>query len=107
MTPLHTPAHVRERIDTARLSLRAPRAQDGPALHAAVHASLPELRAWMIWAAHPLDEAGYTDHLRGAAERFEERSELRYLIFDRAMDTLVGSTGIHALDWRVPKGEVG
>ncbi len=96
-----------ERIDTARLSLRAPCAENGPALHAAVHASLPELRAWMIWAASPLDELGYIDHLRDAAERFQARTELRYLIFDRTTETLVGSTGIHNLNWRVPKGEIG
>lgn len=94
-------------IPTARLLLRAPRPGDGAALHAAVHASLPELRAWMAWASTPLDEAGSEAHLRQAAARFLLRTELRYLIFDRAGEVLLGSTGFHALDWRVPKAETG
>jgi len=101
------PDHVPETIQTPRLLLRAPRAADGPAVYRAVAASLPELRRWMVWAQQPLDEAGYTSNMAAAAEAFAARTELRYLIWDAAGETLFGSTGFHALNWQVPKGEIG
>jgi len=101
------PDTVPTEIRTGRLLLRAPAPQDGPALSAAVNASRPELRRWMRWAHEPLDDAAATLNLTRAAERFAERSELRYLIWDARGRTLLGSTGFHALDWEVPKGEVG
>ena len=99
--------HIADELLTPRLVLRRPHAEDGPALHAAVLASLPDLRPWMAWAAAPLDAEGYGEHLRHAAQRFTARTELRYLLFDRVSGVLVGSSGFHALDWRVPKAEIG
>ena len=99
--------HIQEMIRTPRLLLRAPREADGPAMHRAVAASLPELRRWMVWAQQPLDEAGYTSNMAAAAEAFAERTELRYLIWDADGRELLGSTGFHALNWQVPRGEIG
>jgi RimJ/RimL family protein N-acetyltransferase len=99
----HVPAEVR----TPRLLLRAPRPQDAPAVHAAIHASLPELRRWMVWAQSPLDLPGTVENLRDAAGRFEARENLRYLVWTADGRELVGSSGYHALDWRVPKAEIG
>ncbi len=94
-------------IETPRLVLRCPREGDGAPFHDAIHASLPELRPWLTWVQNPLDAQGYEASLRQAASRFLIRQELRYLIFDKAEDILLGGTGFHALDWRVPKGEIG
>ncbi|GGJ63817.1 GNAT family N-acetyltransferase [Deinococcus aquiradiocola] len=101
------PDTVPTEIRTGRLLLRAPAPQDGPALSAAVNASRPELRRWMRWAHEPLDDAAATLNLTRAAARFADRSELRSLIWDARGRTLLGSSGFHALDWEVPKGEVG
>ncbi|WP_424949406.1 GNAT family N-acetyltransferase [Deinococcus sp.] len=101
------PDHIPETIQTPRLLLRAPREQDGPAMYRAVAASLPELRRWMVWAQQPLDEAGYTSNMAAAADAFAARTELRYLIWDVSGETLMGSTGFHALNWQVPRGEIG
>lgn len=76
-------------------------------MYRAVAASLPELRRWMVWAQQPLDEAGYVSNMAAAAEAFAARTELRYLIWDEAGETLLGSTGFHALNWQVPRGEIG
>ncbi|GAA5514448.1 hypothetical protein Dcar01_03203 [Deinococcus carri] len=97
------PAEVR----TPRLLLRAPRPEDAPALHAAIRASLPELRRWMVWAQNPLDLPGTVENLREAAERFAARENLRYHVWNAEGTELLGSSGYHALDWRVPKGEIG
>jgi RimJ/RimL family protein N-acetyltransferase len=101
------PSTVPETIATSRLLLRAPRREDGAAVYRAVQASLPELQRWMAWARQPLGEAGYLDNAERAAERFVVRTELRYLIWDRAGEQLMGSSGFHALNWDVPKGEIG
>lgn len=76
-------------------------------MHRAVAASLPELRRWMVWAQQTPDEAGYASNMAAAAEAFAERSELRYLIWDADGRELLGSTGFHALNWQVPRGEIG
>ncbi|MBZ9751208.1 GNAT family N-acetyltransferase [Deinococcus sp. HMF7604] len=102
VTPV-LPAEVR----TPRLWLRRPDPADAPALVSAVNASLPELRPWMHWAQAPQTLEGALENLRAAAERFESRETLRYHIWNPAGTELLGSSGFHALDWRVPKGEIG
>lgn len=94
-------------VRTPRLLLRSPRPEDAPAVHAAVHASLPELRRWMFWAQEPQDLPGTEANLREAAEHFESRESLRYLVWNAAGTELIGSSGYHALNWRVPRGEIG
>ena len=94
-------------VRTPRLLLRAPRPEDAPALHAAVQASLPELRRWMVWAQEPLDLPGTVENLRAAAARFEERENLRYHVWNAEGTQPIGSSGSHALDWRVPRAEIG
>lgn len=103
MTAPHVPGELR----TPRLLLRAPRPEDAAAVHAAVHASLPELRPWMIWAQKPDDLPATAENLQAAAARYAAREELRLLVWNAAGTQLVGSSGFHALDWRVPKGEIG
>ncbi|GBF07184.1 ribosomal protein N-acetyltransferase [Deinococcus aerius] len=94
-------------LRTPRLLLRAPRPEDAPALHTAVQTSLPELRRWMVWAHDPLDLPGTVQNLTEAAQRFERRETLRYHVWNAEGTELMGSSGYHALDWRVPKGEIG
>jgi len=94
-------------IRTPRLLLRCPRSGDGQALHDAIHASAEHLRPWMHWAQDPGDVASYEANVRRAASRFVIREELRYLMFSADGTTLLGSTGFHTLDWRVPKAEIG
>ncbi|MFC4639877.1 GNAT family N-acetyltransferase [Deinococcus hohokamensis] len=101
------PAELPTELITPRLLLRAPRPEDAPAVHAAVQASLPELRQWMVWAQQPLDPAGTAENLAQAADAYRRRENLRLLVWSADGKTLVGSSGFHALNWRVPKGEIG
>jgi RimJ/RimL family protein N-acetyltransferase len=102
-----TAAPVPTELRTPRLLLRAPRPGDAAAVHAAIHASLPELRPWMVWAQEPLDLSGTAENLRAAAERYAAREELRLLVWTPDGRELIGSSGYHAVDWRVPKAEIG
>jgi RimJ/RimL family protein N-acetyltransferase len=98
---------VPEVVETQRLTLRCPRAGDGVAVNAAVRESLPELRPWMRWAMEipPVEET--EANLRDAAAEFILRRSLRYLIFLKDANTLVGSSGLHHPNWDVPSFEIG
>lgn len=97
-------------IETERLTLRAPRPGDGPMVFEAVRDSLSELRrfpASMTWAlAEPSVETS-EKYCREAHANFVARRDLPLLLLERKTGVLVGSSGLHRIDWRVPKVEVG
>jgi hypothetical protein len=72
---------------------------DGPELYAAVRKSMEDLLSWMpLPAEHGTledSEAG----ARGARVRFLERTELRMHLWLKGTGTLVGSSGLHRIDW--------
>lgn len=98
-------------LQSERLLLRAPRAGDGAALNEAVVQSLDELKPWLPWAqkAPTPEESELT--CRQMAARVAQRSDLPLFIFARAADggfgRLIGGTGLHRLDWSVPRFEIG
>ena len=102
---------VPERLQTERLVLRAPRPGDGAVLCSAVAASLDELKPWMPWAQGGATPAESEAHARRMHARFVLREDLVYLAFERAADggegLLVASTGLHRIDWQVPRFEIG
>ncbi|MDL2342965.1 GNAT family N-acetyltransferase [Deinococcus sp. MIMF12] len=103
MKPPILPSELR----TPRLLLRPPHPGDAPAVHAAIQASLPELRRWMVWAQDPPDLAGTVENLTRAAEAYAAGENLRLHVWSADGRELIGSSGYHALDWRVPRGEIG
>ena len=103
--------HVPERIVTPRLVLRPPRAGDGPALNAAVTASLQALKPWMPWAQQAPTPGESESVARGAFAKFLARTDLVYSIWlhdgQGHETTLVGGTGLHRIDWTVRRFEIG
>lgn len=97
-------------IDTGRLLLRPPQAGDGPAHCAAVTESLPELRQFLAslpWvAAEPSVEASEI-YCRAALAKFIARTDLPFFLFEKATGQLVGAAGLHRIEWKTPKVEVG
>ena len=59
---------VPSRIETPRFLLRPYELTDGPALHAAVNASLAELRPWLPWTDWHPDVAASTETCSGNTE---------------------------------------
>ena len=93
-------------IDTSRLIIRSPVQDDAGAINAAIHASAPELRAWMPWA-DPLPTLDQTaSNLAEAIAQTAADKDYRLLLTTRD-SVLVGSSGIHGVDWRIPSGEIG
>jgi RimJ/RimL family protein N-acetyltransferase len=96
-----------DHFETERLLLRAPRPGDGQPLNDAIRESLDNLRPWMHWA-QMLQTVEQTEAVvRQAAARFYLREELRLHLFRKSDGLLVGSSGMHHLDWSVPRFEIG
>jgi RimJ/RimL family protein N-acetyltransferase len=100
---------VPEHIETPRLVLRVPRAGDGAVLNRAVLESLEALRPWMPWAREAPTAAASEVFVRGAAARFIERSEFVYTVWlpEDQGGRLIGSTGMHHVDWTLRRFEIG
>lgn len=91
---------------TRRLLIRSPIEADAAAINAAIHASADSLRAWMPWAQTLPSLAQTSDNLREALTQTASDRDYRLLLFTHAGD-LVGSSGLHQVDWRIPKAELG
>lgn len=98
---------VPDSFDTERLTLRVPRAGDGPAIHAAVIDSLETLRPWMPFAqkAPTIEESEAT--CRKAYAKFLLREDLTLRIHLKGSREVIGSTGLHHVNWPVRKCEIG
>ncbi|MCB8984563.1 MAG: GNAT family N-acetyltransferase [Ardenticatenaceae bacterium] len=94
-------------IETERLLIRCPLPGDGAALATAVRESLPELRPWLPWAMHePTAEDSEANVRRGYA-RFLSREDLWLLLLLKETNTIIGGSGLHRIEWDIPKFEIG
>jgi RimJ/RimL family protein N-acetyltransferase len=95
-------------FETERLLVRAPRFGDGAELHAAVIESIAELRPWMPWAQQTPTLEEVEENVREAAAHFLLRQDLRLQLYLRSDPaTLVGSSGLHRIDWQAGRFEIG
>ena len=92
---------------TARLRLAPPAPGDGPAVNRAIAESFPELHEWMDWAATMPSVVESERFVREAAVRFQRRDDLPMFMWTRDTREFVGSTGMHRIDWNVPRFEIG
>jgi RimJ/RimL family protein N-acetyltransferase len=90
--------------------LRAPRAGDGAAVHAAIVESLGELRRFLAalpWVGGEQSVEKSESWCRNSSANFIARRDMPFLMFDSATGEYVGSTGLHRPDWTVPSVEIG
>ena len=94
-------------FETERLTIRSPMPGEGAEMQAAVAETLDDLRPWMPWADHvPTVEEDET-LVRLARARFLTREDLALWLFLKGTHTLVGASGLHRIDWAVPRFEIG
>lgn len=98
---------IPEAITSERLIIRCPSLADVPELYASVRESLPELTPWMPWATPDYSLEACEENTRGAIARFVTREDLRYHAHDKATGEHIVSSGLHRIDWRVPRFEIG
>ncbi len=94
-------------FDTQRLTIRCPRPGDGAELYAASTESIDRLRPWFPWV-DPNQTPDDTEQLmRKAQIKFLAREDLWLLLWLKGTDTLIGSSGLHNINWSVPRFEIG
>ncbi len=96
-----------DHFETDRLLIRAPRPGDGVVMREAIAESLEDLKPWMPFAQklQSLDEI--EANMRRGAARFLLREDLWLLLFNKSNGIMVGSSGLHRIDWSVPRFEIG
>ena len=94
-------------FETERLTIRGPKPGDGTAVREAVLESQDELKPWMPWAEDIPDEEAYETLVREGNLRFLGREDLWMILFLKGTNTVVGGSGLHRIDWSVPKFEIG
>ena len=96
-----------EEFSTERLVIRMPRPGDGRAVYEAVTASINELKPWMPFAQKEQSEQDVELNIRTSYISFLKREDLRLLVFLKETGEFVASSGLHRIDWSIPKFEIG
>jgi RimJ/RimL family protein N-acetyltransferase len=65
------------------------------------------LRPWMAWARGDYTLEACEINTRQAIAKFVTRQDLRYQFVDRTSGEMVGSSGLHRINWQVPRFEIG
>ena len=73
----------------------------------AIRESMEALRARMPWAQQIPTLEEQLAHARESRRRFEAGEDLTLYVFEKASGLFVGGSGLHRIDWRVPRFEVG
>ena len=99
--------NVPEAVQSERLVLRATRAGMGTTVAEAVRESAKELERWMAWAPEARKAADSERHCREMQLKWHAREELDFCFHRRSDGMFVGKGGLHTIDWRIPKFEIG
>lgn len=92
---------------TERLLIRKPLPGDGKAVYEAIQASLDELKPWMPFAHANQSEQDVEANIIESIAKFITREDLRLHIFNKETGEFIGSSGLHRINWDVPKFEIG
>ena len=96
-----------EAIETPRLYIRKPLPGDGPVVNASILETWEALHATMPWARErPTVEASEAVARQHHAA-FITRKDLPMYVFLADRRTHVACTGLHRMDWDVPRFEIG
>ncbi|MFD1205942.1 MULTISPECIES: GNAT family N-acetyltransferase [Sporosarcina] len=94
-------------FESERLIIRMPEVGDALDVWNAIRNSLPALRNWMPFAQQQPELHVTEENLRESIADFITRKDLRLHLFSKETGEFVGSTGLHRIDWSIPKFEIG
>ena len=94
-------------FETERLLIRMPLPGDGAAVCNAITASISELKSWMPFAQKEQTAEDCEINIRKAQINFLNRTDLRLLVFKKDTGEFIASSGLHRINWEVPKFEIG
>jgi RimJ/RimL family protein N-acetyltransferase len=98
---------IPDSFTTERLLIRCPRPGDGAFMAEAIRESHDRLRPWLPWAKNVPTVEESEAVARRAWVRYQERSDLALRAFLRDTGEFVAASGLHRIDWNVPKFEIG
>ncbi|KRF10182.1 acetyltransferase [Paenibacillus sp. Soil766] len=98
---------IPEAFESRRLLIRAPILDDGIKVNEAIRESMEELIPWMPWAQTMPTLEESEANIRKARLKFLERSDMRLLILLKETGELIGSSGLHNIDWNIRRFEIG
>lgn len=96
-----------DEFETERLLIRTPRPGDGRAVCDSIKASITELKPWMPFAQKEQSETDVEINIRESYINFLKRDDLRLLVFLKETGEFIASSGLHRIDWAIPKFEIG
>ncbi|MCM2677242.1 GNAT family N-acetyltransferase [Alkalicoccobacillus plakortidis] len=99
--------NVPQSFVTERLFIRLPMPGDGKAVFEAQQASLKEMLPWIHWAHYQTTLEQTENGVRYAHEQYMRKKDLRLHLFDKQTGVFVGSSGLHNINWSVPRMEIG
>ncbi|HAQ08416.1 MAG TPA: GNAT family N-acetyltransferase, partial [Bacillus bacterium] len=94
-------------FETDRLLIRKPLPGDGAGVCHAINASISELKPWMPFAQKEQTVEECEVNIREAHVNFLNRTDLRLLVFKKDSGEFIASSGLHRINWEVPKFEIG
>lgn len=92
---------------TKRLLIRLPLPGDGEVVYQAIQASKQDLKKWLPFAQKDQSPEDVEISVSEAHLQFLKREDLRLHVFHRETGDFIGSSGLHRIDWEVPKFEIG
>lgn len=98
---------VPEELETERLLIRAARPGDGEEVSKAVNETWNELMPRMPWAEANRTPEQSEEGCRKAYHRYLTREDLRLHVYRKDNGEFVGGSGLHRIDWRIPRFEIG
>ncbi|UYY97198.1 GNAT family N-acetyltransferase [Peribacillus frigoritolerans] len=96
-----------EKIETPRLYLRPCQPGDGLDLYEAIVHSNPELKQWLPFAHQDVSLETSEQNVLKAFADFILKEDIRLHIYRKEDDQFIGSTGLHRINWDIPKFEIG
>lgn len=96
-----------DRIETDRLYMRPCMPGDGPDVFTAISESRKELKPWLPFARKEQSIEEVEAGVRDSYAEFIKKTDIRLHVYLKETDKFIGSTGLHRIDWDVPKMEIG
>lgn len=94
-------------FESERLIIRMPFMEDVDAVWEAIVHSAKNLKPFMHWAQTLPKKEETKENLRQAIGDFIARKDLRLHVFLKDSGEFIGSSGLHNIDWTIPKFEIG
>ncbi|MBK3494551.1 GNAT family N-acetyltransferase [Viridibacillus sp. YIM B01967] len=94
-------------FDSERLIIRMPHMEDAEAVWDAIMQSADSLKPYMPWAQTLPKSEETRENIRQAIADFMARKDLRLHMFLKETGEFIGSSGLHRIDWAIPKFEIG